>query len=131
MDDETVEADALGTSTRLFVSKLPVCDVQADAAFFVFDVTAFQPTRNFAIMADANAIYQPNALLLLVPECGARGGGAEIRLCDTDPDGAAAPVRGLDAKILQDPSDKPNGLRAPHILRDNGYGWVASYPLNP
>ena len=32
----------------------------------------------------------------------------------------------LGAVILQDPTDKPHGLREAYILCENGYAWVRS-----
>lgn len=139
MDYETVEADVFGASLRGIGVNLLVRDVQAEVAFLrhVFDMTAFQPTEDFAIMTygeavfqlHADATYHSNPLLSLVPEAGARGGGAELRLYDTDPDRAAARAKDYGATILQGPRDKPHGLRETYILCDNGYAWVASRPL--
>ena len=65
-------------------------------------------------------------LLAMLPENPPRGGGIEIRLYDTDPDGAVARAKALGATVLQEPTDKPHGLREAYILCDNGYAWVPS-----
>lgn len=139
MDYQTVEADEFGASLRGIGLNLLVRDVLAEASFLkeVFEMKAFQPTEDFAIITYGDAVFQlhadgtyhSNPLLSLVPEAGARGGGAEIRLYDTDPDAAAAHAEEYGATILQAPSDKPHGLRETYILCDNGYAWVASRSL--
>ncbi|MEL7257937.1 MAG: glyoxalase, partial [Pseudomonadota bacterium] len=60
----------------------------------------------------------------------ARGAGAEFRFYQTDPDDAVARARARGAYILQEPTDKPHGLREAYIVCDNGYAWVPSRPLN-
>ncbi|MEM7074966.1 MAG: glyoxalase [Pseudomonadota bacterium] len=139
MDYETVEADEFGAALRGIGLNLLVRDVPAEVAFLtgVFDMKAFQPSADFAIMTYGAAVFQlhadgtyhSNPLLSLLPEAGARGAGAEIRLYDSDPDLAAARADAHGATILQAPSDKPHGLRETYILCDNGYAWVASRPV--
>ncbi|MEM6480206.1 MAG: glyoxalase [Pseudomonadota bacterium] len=139
MDYQTVEADKFGASLRGIGLNLLVRDVLAEASFLkeIFGMEAFQPSDDFAIMTYGAAVFQlhadgtyhSNPLLSLVPEAGARGGGAEIRLYDTDPDAATLRAEHYGATVLQAPSDKPHGLREAYILCDNGYAWVASRPL--
>lgn len=139
MDFETVSPEDFGASLRGIGLNLLVRDVAAQAAFLseIFGMKAHRVSRDFAIMTygdqvfqlHADATYSANPLLGLVPEAGARGGGAEIRLYDTDPDAAHDRATARGAHILQPPTDKPHGLREVYILCENGYAWVASRPL--
>ncbi|WP_135506035.1 VOC family protein [Roseovarius aestuariivivens] len=140
MDFETVSAGAFGASLRGVGLNLLVRDVLAEVAFLeaVFGMRGHRVSRDFAILTygdavlqiHADATYAANPLLGLLPEAGARGAGAEIRLFDTDPDAAAARAEAAGAHILQPPTDKPHGLREVYILCENGYAWVASRPLD-
>jgi predicted enzyme related to lactoylglutathione lyase len=141
MDYETVDADSLGKSLRGIGLNLLVRDVKAQCAFLghVFGLDSHQVTNDFAIVTygaqafqlHSDGTYHSNPLLSLIPETPPRGGGIEIRLYDSDPDSAAARAREAGATILQEPTDKPHGLRECYILCDNGYAWVASAPLPP
>ncbi|MEI4196021.1 VOC family protein [Roseovarius sp. E0-M6] len=140
MDYETVSPEAFGASLRGLGLNILVRDVEAQARFLcdIFDMKAHRLSRDFAIMTYGQQVFQlhsdgtyaENPLLSLVPEAGARGGGAEFRLYDTDPDDVAARATARGAMILQDPTDKPHGLREVYVLCDNGYAWVASRPLD-
>ena len=110
------------------------------AAFLadVFGMEAHRLSADFAIMSyhgelfqlHADATYHSHPLPGLLPEAGPRGAGVEIRLYETDPDEAAARVAGHpEAMILQEPADKPHGLRECYILCENGYTWVPSRRL--
>ena len=140
MDFETVEAGEFGRSLAGIGLNILVRDVKAEAAFLtgVFAMTAHRLSANFAIMAyhgqlfqlHADGTYATNPLLSLLPEAGARGAGAEFRLYETDPDAAAARAAAFpEATILQEPTDKPHGLRECYILCANGYAWVPSCRL--
>lgn len=139
MDYETISAEAFGASLRGIGLNLLVRDVPAEVAFLteVFGMVAYQPTTDFAIMRyhdqvmqlHSDGTYHSNPLLGLLPEAGARGAGAEIRLYQTDPDDAAARAESFGAHVLQRPTGKPHGLREVYILCENGYAWVASRPL--
>ncbi len=139
MDYETVKAVEFGASLRGIGLNILVRDVPAEVAFLeaVFAMKGHQVTADFAILTyhdqvmqlHADGTYHSNPLLSLLPEVGARGGGAELRLYQTDPDEAAAKAKAYGAHVLQEPSDKPHGLRETYILCENGYAWVASLPL--
>ncbi len=139
MDYETVDADTFGASLRGIGLNLLVRDVLAECAFLeaVFDIPAFQKTADFAIIRYGNAVFQlhsdgtyhSNPLLGLLPESPPRGAGIEIRLYDTDPEQAVQRAEAFGAMILQEPTDKPHGLREAYILCENGYAWVPSRPL--
>lgn len=136
MDYQTVGAEEFGAGLRGLGLNLLVRDVKAEVAFLeqVFGMQAFQPTDDFAIMRYGSQVFQlhsdgtyhSNPMLSLLPENPPRGGGIEIRLYDTDPETACARAVALGATILQEPTDKPHGLREAYILCDNGYAWVPS-----
>lgn len=139
MDFETVSAADFGASLRGIGLNILVRDVPAQAAFLqdVFGMTAHRVTADFAIMSyhgqlmqlHADGTYHSNPLLSLLPEAGARGGGAEFRLYQSDPDLAVTRARTRGDHVLQPAIDKPHGLREAYILCENGYAWVASRPL--
>lgn len=136
MEYDTVDAEPFGRSLQGIGLNLLVRDVLAECAFLeaVFDMTAHQATADFAIVKygtqvfqlHADGTYHANPLLSLLPETPPRGAGIEIRLYDTDPDAAAQRARAAGATILQEPTDKPHGLREAYILCQNGYAWVPS-----
>ena len=141
MDLDNVDAAGFGRSLTGLGLNLLVRDVPREAAFLVavFGMRAFQVSRDFAIMQyggqvfqlHADATYHSNAYFGLLPEIGARGAGAEIRLYDSDPDHAVdrAVAFGRDVSVLAHPADKPHGLREAYILCENGYAWVPSRAL--
>ncbi len=141
MDYEKVNAVDFGRSLKGIGLNLLVSDVVRLADFLrdVFAMQAHQVTADFAILTygdqvfqlHSDATYHSNPLLGLVPEAGARGGGLEIRLYDSDPDKAvkAAINHTYDASVLQHPANKPHGLREAYILCEDGYAWVPSRPL--
>jgi len=136
MEYETVGAEEFGASLRGIGLNLLVRDVDVEIAFLetVFDMKSFQPTADFAIMTygeqvfqiHADGTYHANPLLGLLPENPPRGGGIEIRLYDTDPEVACAKAEAAGGTVLQEPTDKPHGLREAYILCENGYAWVPS-----
>ena len=106
----------------------------------VFGMEAHQVTTDFAIMTygvdvfqlHSDGTYHSHPLPSLLPENGARGGGVEIRLYETDPDEAAAEAEAHShaSTVLEAPTDKPHGLRECFILCENGYAWVPSRRLD-
>ena len=136
MDYETVDADAFGRSLRGIGLNLLVRDVPATCAFLaeVFEMPSHQVTADFAIVRYGDQVFQlhsdgtyhSNPLLSLVPETPPRGGGMEIRLYDSDPEQAVARAEARGDVILQEPTDKPHGLREAYILCADGYAWVPS-----
>lgn len=140
MDFETVDPGDFGRSLTGIGLNLLVRDVKAEAAFLtgVFGMVAHRLSANFAIMTYAGQVFQlhadptysANPLLGLLPEAGPRGAGLEIRLYETDPEDAVSRVQAFaDAVVLQEPADKPHGLREAYILCPNGYAWVPSRRL--
>ena len=140
MDWNTVEAPAFGRSLSGLGLNIVVRDVLRTVRFLqtVFAMEAFRVSDKFAILRyghqifqlHADATYGANPLLDLLPDLQARGAGVELRLYDSDPDSAVALARSLDGvTILQEPTDKPHGLREAYILCPDGYAWVPSKPL--
>lgn len=138
MDLNSVDADSFGRSLRGIGLNLVVRDVLAEISFLetVFEMKAHQPSKDFAIVTYGEQVFQlhsdgtyaENPLLGLLPENPPRGAGIEIRLYDSDPDLAVERAEQADFTILQEPTDKPHGLREAFILCDNGYAWVPSRP---
>jgi len=139
MDFESVGAEEFGASLRGIGLNLLVRDVPAICVMLetVFDIKSHQITADFAIVTygdqvfqlHADGTYHSNPLLGLLPEAGARGAGIEIRLYDTDPDEAVSKAEAAGMHILQEPSEKPHGLREAYLLCPNGYAWAPSRPL--
>ncbi|SMX47164.1 glyoxalase [Maliponia aquimaris] len=139
MDYESVPAADFGASLRGLGLNLLVSDVPARCAMLqaVFGMSGHRVSRDFAILRYGAAVFQlhadhtyfANPLLGLLPEAGARGAGAELRLYDSDPDTAAALAEEHGMHILQPPTDKPHGLREAYLLCPDGYAWVPSRPL--
>ncbi|MGJ8616379.1 MAG: VOC family protein [Sulfitobacter sp.] len=139
MDYETVTADDFGASLRGIGLNLLVRDVKRQVAFLeaVFDMKAHRVSADFAIMTYGEQVFQlhsdgtyhSNPLLGLLPENPPRGAGMEIRLYDSDPEEICDKAEAAGGTILQEPTDKPHGLREAYILCENGYAWVASRPL--
>jgi catechol 2,3-dioxygenase-like lactoylglutathione lyase family enzyme len=140
MDLDTVDAADFGRSLRGLGLNILVRDVKEEVRFLteVFGMTAHRVSAHFAIITyqgqvfqlHADPTYGANPLLALLPEAGARGAGAEFRLYETDPEEARARAAAFPgAVILQEPTDKPHGLRECYILCANGYAWVPSRRL--
>ena len=99
MNLDDVGADEFGRSLRGIGLNLLVRDVPAQVRFLrdLFDMPAFQPTEDFAIITYGDQLFQlhsdvtyaDNPLGAVVAAVDARGPGVEIRLYDTDPDDAA------------------------------------------
>ncbi len=138
MDYENAGSGEFGRSLRGIGLNFLVRDVMGMARFLtdVFGMEAFQATADFAIMRygedvfqlHSDGTYHSNPYFGLLPEAGARGAGAEIRLYDSDPDESVerALAYAHDTTILEPPTNKPHGLREAYILCENGYAWVPS-----
>lgn len=139
MDFESMTPPEFGRSLSGLGLNLLVRDVQRHAAFLaqMFGMRVLRVSQDFAILdyhgqllqLHADATYHANPTLSLLPEAGTRGAGAELRLFQTDPDTAASLAEGAGGIILQQPTDKPHGLREAFILDPDGYVWVPSRPL--
>lgn len=143
MDYDKISAPDFGRSLSGLGLNLLVRDVPRMVAFLgeVFGTSAHQASRDFAILRYGAHVFQLHSdptfanhpLAALLPEAGPRGAGIELRLYQTDPDAAVTAAMALahDATILQEPTNKPHGLREAVILCENGYAWVPSRPLSP
>ena len=139
MDYETISAGDFGKSLRGIGINLLVRDVIEQCRFLeaVFLVKTHQVSADFAIVTYGDQVFQlhsdgtyhSNPLQGLLPDNPPRGAGIEIRFYDTDPEEVVKRAKALDAVILQEPTDKPHGLREAYILCENGYAWVPSRPL--
>ncbi len=140
MDFETVSPEDFGASLRGIGVNLLACDVLAEVTFLrdVFGIEAQRVSADFAIVPyqghlmqlHSDGTFAGHPLVNLLPENPPRGAGIEIRLFDTDPDKAADRAMAAGAVVLQDPANKPHGLREAVILCENGYAWVPSRALS-
>jgi catechol 2,3-dioxygenase-like lactoylglutathione lyase family enzyme len=138
MDYETVSAAEFGTALSGLGLNLICRDVRANAAFLeqVFAMTVHRRSADFAIVTYADQVFQlhsdgtyhSNPYLGLLPENPPRGAGIELHLYETDPDTAVTRAAALGYTVLQQPADKPHGLREAYILDPDGYAWVPSRP---
>ena len=139
MDFETVTADVFGASLRGIGINIITRDVAAQAQRLsdVFGMSSHRVSADFAIMTYGSDVFQlhsdgtygQNPLLNLLPENPPRGAGVEIRMYETDPDAAFEKAEDAGFTVLQDPTDKPHGLRECYLLCPDGYAWVPSRPL--
>ncbi len=139
MDYETVSAEDFGASLTGLGVNLLVTDVLRSAAFLrdLFDMGVHRSTADFAIMTYGGHVFQLHSdvtfgdhpLQGLLPENPPRGTGIELRLYQTDPDDAAARAEAIGGHVLQEPANKPHGLRECVILDADGYAWVPSRVL--
>ncbi len=139
MDYETISVGDFGKSLRGIGINLLVRDVIEQCRFLeaVLDVKTHRVSVDFVIMTYGEQVFQlhsdgsyhSNPLQGLLPDNPPRGAGIEIRFYDTNPEEAVKRAKALNAVILQEPTDKPHGLREAYILCENGYAWVPSRPL--
>lgn len=133
MDLETVPAEDFGRSLTGVGVNLLSPDVRALAGFLadVFSLGVHRLSGDFAIMRHdqtlfqlhADATYGAHPLLGLVPETPPRGAGMQLYLFGVDPDAATARAEALGHMVLEQPADKPHGLREATILSPEGYAF--------
>ena len=136
MDYESVSAEDFGASLTGLGVNILVTDVRETARFLaeVFDMGIHRLSADFAIVTYGTQVFQlhsdgtyhSNPLQGLLPENPPRGAGLELRLYDSDPERAVAKAKAAGGTILQEPTDKPHGLREAYILDRDGYAWVPS-----
>ena len=136
MDYESVSAEDFGASLTGLGVNILVTDVCETAGFLaeVFDMGIHRLSADFAIVTYGTQVFQlhsdgtyhSNPLQGLLPENPPRGAGLELRLYDSDPEQAVAKAKAAGGTILQEPTDKPHGLREAYILDRDGYAWVPS-----
>ena len=138
MDFETVSAEDFGQSLRGLGVNLLSRDVRGLAGFLtgVFGLEVHRLSDDFAIVAHGDALFQlhadgtdhANPLPSLLPEAGARGGGAQFYLFGIDPDAAAKRAEARGDMVLESVADKPHGLRECTILSPEGYAFSPAVP---
>ena len=136
MDFQTVDTADFGRSLRGIGVNLLCRDVRAMAAFLrdVLGLEVFRLNDDFAIIRHGDALMQLHAdgtyhshpLLGLVPEMPPRGGGTQFFLFGLDPDAIVARVD--PDSVIEQPSDKPHGLREATILSPEGYAFSPARP---
>lgn len=136
MDYDTISADDFGRSLTGIGVNLLTRDVRALATFLtdVFSLQAHRLSDDFAIIAHGDAVFQlhadgtyhANPLPQLIPENPPRGGGAQFYLFGIDPDEAVA--RAGAYMVIEQPGNKPHGLREATILSPEGYAFSPAVP---
>ena len=141
MDFETISSEEFGQSLEGLGINILVRDVKSTAGFLVdvFDMKSHRLSEDFAIMVYGKQVFQlhgdhtyhSHPLPSLISDSNPRGAGIEIRLYNTDPDKAVelANGHGHSSHILQEPANKPHGLREAVIVCENGYAWLPSRKL--
>ncbi|WP_127561304.1 VOC family protein [Nioella ostreopsis] len=138
MDLETVPAEDFGRSLTGIGVNLLSPDVRALAGFLekIFDLTVHRLSDDFAIIRHgqmmmqlhADGTYGAHPLLGLVPETPPRGAGLQLYLFGVDPDTAVAKAEAAGHMVLEQPADKPHGLREGTILSPEGYAFSPAIP---
>ena len=138
-DFDHQDAVQVGHALRGFGINLLVSDVPRGVSFLedVFGFETLNSSADYALLRlneqyfqlHADHTYSEHPLLSVVPELGARGGGAELRLFDVDPDRAEEKAAALGHTVLQSTADKPHGLRECFLLDPDGYCWVPSVAI--
>lgn len=133
MDLDTVSADTFGRSLTGLGVNLLTRDVQALAGFLetVFQLSIHRLSDDFAIVRHGDTLFQlhadgtyhANPLQGLIPENPPRGAGAQLYLFGIDPDAATRRADAGGHPILEQPADKPHGLREATILSPEGYAF--------
>lgn len=133
MDLETVTPEDFGRSLTGIGVNLLSGDVRALAGFLsdMFGLTVHRLSDDFAIVRHDGMMMQLHSdgtfgghpLLGLVPESPPRGGGLQLYLFGIDPDAAAKRAEAAGHMVLEQPADKPHGLREATILSPEGYAF--------
>lgn len=133
MDLETIDAADLGRSLQGVGVNLLVRDVRATAAFLAecFGLSLHRVSEDFALVCHGNELIQLHSdgtlsahpLLGMVPDNPPRGGGVQLYLFGVDPDVACARAQAAGGTVIEEPADKPHGLREATILSPEGYAF--------
>ncbi len=131
MEYETVSPEDMGRALRGIGVNLLTRDVPRLAAILaaVTGARIFRQSVDFAVVEHQGAVMQlhrdptfaGNPIYGLLPESGPRGAGAQLYFFGTDPDAGVQQARELGLMVLEDPRDKPHGLREATVLSDEGY----------
>lgn len=135
-DYEKMSPAELGRSLRGVGLNLLCRDVVATADFLrdVFKLQVRRLNTDFALILHDDSIFQlhkdatfgAHPLLALVPESPPRGGGLQIYLFGVDPDISVA--RAPAHAVIEQPANKPHGLREATILSPEGYAFSPAVP---
>ena len=120
-----------GFGVNILVSRI---DQTVQFLSVVFDFTVLSNSGDYALLQSgdqyfqvhADHTYDKNLLPSLLPECGPRGGGVELRLFNINPDEAERRARFGGYTVLMATADKPHGLRECFLLDPDGYCWCPS-----
>jgi hypothetical protein len=140
MDLETVSPVALGQSLRGVGLNILTRDVigLARALSTVLGLPAHRVSADFALLSHGSQLIQIHAdaafanhpLASLAAEAAPRGAGVQIYLFGLDPDGVAERARiagdGAGITLIEEPADKPHGLREATVLTREGYAFTAA-----
>lgn len=136
-DLELISPKDFGRSLRGIWVNLLCRDVLGMAAFLhdVFELEIYRASKDFAVIRHgdwmmqlhADTAYHAHPLLSLVPDLPPRGAGVQIYLFGLDPDQAVA--RTSVELVLEQPADKPHGLREATILSPEGYAFSPARAL--
>ena len=139
MDFETITADDFGRGLTGIGVNLLTSDVRGLAAFLegVFGLDVHRMSDDFAIVRHgahvlqlhSDATFGTHPVLGLVPETPPRGGGAQFYLFGIDPDLAIGRAEGFGGMVIENPQDKPHGLREATILSPEGYAFSPALAL--
>jgi predicted enzyme related to lactoylglutathione lyase len=140
MDFDTVPAEVFGRSLTGIGLNLLSSDVGRLATFLrdTFNLSVHRLSPDFAIVTHAGAVFQIHAdatfgahpLHGLLPETPPRGTGVQVYLFGVDPDAAAARAEAAGGLVIEEPADKPHGLREATILSPEGYAFSPAVALD-
>lgn len=138
MDLETVDAATFGRSLTGLGVNLLTRDVRGLAGFLsgVFGLSAHRLSEDFALIRHGEVLIQLHSdgtfgahpLLGLLPESPPRGAGVQLYLFGLDPDACCARAEGFGGTVIEEPRDKPHGLREAVILSPEGYAFSPARP---
>jgi predicted enzyme related to lactoylglutathione lyase len=140
MDFDTVPAEVFGRSLTGIGLNLLSSDVGRLATFLrdTFNLSVHRLSPDFAIVTHAGAVFQIHAdatfgahpLHGLLPETPPRGTGVQVYLFGVDPDAAASRAEAAGGLVIEEPADKPHGLREATILSPEGYAFSPAVALS-
>ncbi|MCW1931206.1 VOC family protein [Pararhodobacter zhoushanensis] len=133
MDLETVDAAEFGRSLSGLGVNLLCRDVRGMAGFLarVFGLGIHRLSDDFALVRHGAVLIQLHSdgtfarhpLHDLLPENPPRGAGVQLYLFGIDPDAAVLQAEAQGGTVIEQPADKPHGLREATILSPEGYAF--------
>lgn len=136
-DYNTIDAADFGRGLHGLGANLLCRDVAAMAAFLrdVLGLKVFRESADFAIVVHDGMVFQLHSdasfgthpVLGLVPDNPPRGGGAQFYLFGLDPNAVVA--RADPETVIEQPTDKPHGLREATVLSPEGYAFSPARAL--